>query len=185
MWSARRFRLKVPKKLTWPDDVPVRTIDGVDVYGAALPVVQHADSNVYLTRWFVFADAQCRIGAEVLCPFDDVVARFKSGELSTRVPVNTPVYVDGLGSMVCGRVDGWVSVRDRIAEARDCLETLRGGAGSVAVCRAVYAAYVENPTGSARATLRAAYFAVPRHLRMYCGDMDTKDLDILDAINPQ
>jgi hypothetical protein len=36
-------------------------------------------------------------------------------------------------------------------------------------------AYNDNPGQEQRERLRLAYEAVPEHLRMYCGDMDSKD----------
>ena len=41
-----------------------------------------------------------------------------------------------------------------------------------------YQNYMAEPSTKAMETLRQRYEAVPEHLRMYCGDMDTKDIPI-------
>jgi hypothetical protein len=80
---------------------------------------------------------------------------------------------------------------ERVREARDELELLRGGEGSHARCRAAFNAYereADRPepdpvaVAAARERLRAAYEAIPEHLRAYVGDMDSKDWPIRRAL---
>ena len=46
-------------------------------------------------------------------------------------------------------------------------------------CINAYHAYLVEPTENARERLREAYEEVPEHERMFLGDMDTRDSDII------
>jgi hypothetical protein len=50
-----------------------------------------------------------------------------------------------------------------------------GGLSNTAPC---LAGHLKNQTKDTLSVLRRSYEAVPEHLRMYCGDMDTKDIPI-------
>ena len=41
-----------------------------------------------------------------------------------------------------------------------------------------YERYMAEPSSKAMVAFRQKYEAVPEHLRLYCGDMDTKDIPI-------
>jgi hypothetical protein len=58
------------------------------------------------------------------------------------------------------------------------LEELNGGPGAIRSCIEAHEAYESDPSPERRETLRRAYEAVPEHLRLYCGDMDSKDWPI-------
>lgn len=53
-----------------------------------------------------------------------------------------------------------------------------GNLGAVRTCMESLKTYTEDPTAANIEQLRQAYEAVPKHLRMYCGDMDSKDVPI-------
>lgn len=61
----------------------------------------------------------------------------------------------------------------------DVIALLAGEADILNRCRQAHYDYLVHPGEATRAALRRAYEAVPLHRRMYLGDMDTRDSDIL------
>ncbi|MEM6692108.1 MAG: hypothetical protein AAF664_21950 [Planctomycetota bacterium] len=77
-----------------------------------------------------------------------------------------------------------ISADQRILEAKDIVSTLQGGEGAIQLCIAAHLRYEDAPSSENKIALRSAYDAVPTHLKMYCGDMDTKDSPIRQIFYP-
>ena len=84
----------------------------------------------------------------------------------------------GLGEFWTKDEFGGVAIHDRIGEIQDMLDELNGSRGAIKICMERFAAYQREPSDQTKEQLREAYEAVPGHLRMYCGDMDSKDWPI-------
>jgi hypothetical protein len=56
------------------------------------------------------------------------------------------------------------------------------GANARDECMDRWRAFERDPSDENRELLRAAYLAVPKHLRIYCGDLDSKDYPIRRAL---
>ena len=103
---------------------------------------------------------------------------FADGRLTLSVPPQTWVSLDGLGCFRAGRGSWWVEPAERLREAADLIALLNGGPSAGHRCMEALAEYEGDPTNERKETLRAAYNAVPEHLRMFCGDMVSKDWPI-------
>jgi hypothetical protein len=171
-------------KLPALDGVPFRTTDsGESVFGREVPVVVSERDVRRLTRWFVYADGTSRIGpdgklVELAAAIDSVSA----GIVDTRIRDGAWVHIDGLGRARFSRGHWFAKPQARVAEQKDHLAILRGDAGAVARCRECMQDHERAPSGASLERLREAYLAVPEHLRMYCGTMDTKDFAIRAAL---
>jgi predicted NAD-dependent protein-ADP-ribosyltransferase YbiA (DUF1768 family) len=70
----------------------------------------------------------------------------------------------------------WVSAEELLGEVADQIDQLNGRPDSTGRCLRILDGYLETRTETDRQQLRAAYLAVPEHLRRFVlGDMDAKD----------
>ena len=63
-------------------------------------------------------------------------------------------------------------------DARDVLAQLRGEPSALERCRSALGRYLERPSKGARIALKAAYEAIPTHLRMHVVDAHHRDLPL-------
>jgi uncharacterized protein (TIGR02996 family) len=164
-------------KLGLADPKPYRMSPaGDEIPGAELPVLEVVADGYRLRRWFVYADGQTQLGyGNELLPLDTAARLFEEGRLTLSVPAGAWVTLDGLGRFQAGEGYWDVEPGERIREASSLLEELNGGPGAVRRCIDAHKAYQAGPSRERRRALRQAYEAVPEHLRMYCGDMDSRD----------
>jgi hypothetical protein len=149
---------------------------GDEIAGEELPVFEVAADGHRLRRWFIYADGQTQLGyGGELLPLDAVARMFKQRRLTLSVPEGSWVTLDGLGRFQAG--GGWwgIKPKERLREASDLLEGLNGRPSAIGRCLDAHRAYQSDPGRETREALRRAYEAVPKHLRRYCGDMDSKD----------
>jgi uncharacterized protein (TIGR02996 family) len=166
-------------KLGLTNETPYRLAAGREVSGKELPVFLVEQEKYRLLHWFVYADGQAQIGyGPVTVKLELLSALFQQGRLTTSVPDGALVQIDGLGRFRASEGNWFVEPGERIREAIDCISTLNGSPDAVQRCIAQHEAYEQNPGPEQRELLRQAYEAVPAHLRMYCGDMDSKDWPI-------
>lgn len=89
------------------------------------------------------------------------------------------ISISGLGSFKCADAMTRGYTPERVIEKLDdLLRTLSGVPTTVDLCREAFLVYSDAPNSENLENLRHAYEAVPDHLRMYCGDMDSKDIPI-------
>jgi len=164
-------------KLGLADDYPIRrSADGSGVPGREVPIFAVASGKHVLTRAFVFADGTARIGATgPLTTVDSVFKDIASGKLTTTIPNGVRLEVEGLGSFTPQNGSWFVKALERVKELRDLVAQLAGKPDAVQVCREALQHYESAASEDNRSRLRETYEAVPEHLRMYCGDMDSRD----------
>lgn len=88
------------------------------------------------------------------------------------------VVIKGLVDFTAGEWTCRIDEKDRAAEFHDVYERIHGRPGAIGLCVEALKQYMKNPTMETLDELREKYESVPSHLRMYCGDMDTKDIPI-------
>ncbi len=158
-----------------------RMSEGREIKGSWRPIIIH-NMNWYLTDLFVYADGL--VDCWGLCSLADFEAKVASGWVATRVPDGVRVSNIELGSFEVCRVD-LLPGELLVAAVRDEIERLAERPTSSDRCRAAFRAVLENPRDeNLRMELREAYFAVPEHLRVFLGDMDTKDSAIRTLMTP-
>jgi hypothetical protein len=136
-----------------------------------------------LTRWFVYDDGKAKIGPEgPLVELAESEQQVLDGHVTMAIPNGAWVEADGLGRVQIEKGHWKVDAQERIREQRDHLVQLQGGTGAISACRQQWLAYQKTSSAKELERLRERYLAVPRHLRMYCGDMDDKDWPIRLAL---
>ncbi len=155
------------KKLGLAQKSPYRVLPaGEEVGGAELPVFAPEGDGYRLTRWFFYADGRSQLGyASRLIAFEDVARMLEDGRLMTAVPPDAWLTIEGLGRFRAAEGSWYVDPRERVREAYDELDILRGGRGSFLRCVEAFCAYQQSPSEERREALRAAHEAVPAHLR--------------------
>ncbi len=153
--------------------------DGDEVLGDDLSVFEVIPGGLRLRNWLIYADGLSQLGyGTASMPLDAVGVMFAAGRLTLAVPAGTWVAIDGLGQFRAGEGYWFIQPGERMREAADMVDQLQGGEGAIRRCIRAHQDYRADPSDGRREVLRRAYEAVPEHLRMYCGDMDSKDHDI-------
>lgn len=166
-WNGRMFR-----------DDAVQGAEDPKTFGEMLYVLRRREEDFQVVHWSLFSDGKCQLDDEELCTPEEIFERLRAGELCTEAPDGSWIDFDLLGHYQVTRTEWYISAEDLIAEAKDVLDRLSGGGGAGERCREALDAYMNGPTKETLEALRVAYEAVPRHLRPYVGDQDTKDIPI-------
>lgn len=109
----------------------------------------------------------------------EIETLFSNGILFAEWKAEGPVTISGLGEAVLGAGLGGLTDKDKLAEVHELLLRAAGEPTAHERCRNAYFAYLVDPSDYNREALRAAYEAVPRHERIYLGDMDSRDTDYI------
>lgn len=130
-----------------------------------------------LTEMFCYKDGTFSVdGLEGYFGFDDITRMFTEEVLAVKPKSCERVYLGDLGTAEV-RVEGGVSVRNKLAELENKSLRIQGKPDAHTAAINAYHAYLVEPTGFHKNKLREAYEAVPEHERCYLGDMDTRDSD--------
>ena len=158
--------------------------DGTDIIGKEMSVVANCESTPLLTKLFVFADGMARIGPNgKLFKLTELHKLYSDQTMTNEVDAGCEVVISGLGRIKVSDTFGGIDSTDRIAEALDVVNELNGKNGVISLCRSAYAEYISNPNDDSKKKLLESYLSVPMHHRCYCGDMDTKDCEIIKALD--
>lgn len=169
-------------RLRLSDKKPILLTDPLTV-GEDVTIFRRSTGEFILEPWFVFADGTSRVGTdEPLRAVGEALSRLSSGELCTAVPDGALVRIPALGKFQVESGNWFVDASERAREVIDLLSQTQAKPSSIALCVNSFREFEANPTEEARERLRVAYEAVPRHLRMFCGDMDSKDGPIVQAL---
>lgn len=155
------------------------------IKGKHLYIFYRADDNkLYLGQLSIFRDGQIEIAnipKKIRFNVNDLEELINKKTLLTDLPLKERVTILGLGSFEIVSGSG-VDIKDKYAELLDVYEELKSGKNSIERCREVFDEYKSNPTDELKEKLKAAYEKVPRHQRMFVGNMDNKDYEVKKII---
>lgn len=149
--------------------------------GDSVDMFYKSGENYFLVRVNVFADNTMqlsRLEEPINISLDELEGLIKQEKLLTDIPLNSKVIIHGLGKFTIHSMNYVTQVDDLLNQIKDIVKTLSGEQTSSSLCVAAYQQYLDNPTTEHKDKLRTAYESVPEHLKMYLGDMDTKDVPI-------
>ena len=153
--------------------------DGNEIFADSVAVLQRVGSEFHLVPWLIYADGSSRVGITgTLSSVDEIATRLNGGDLCTSAPDAERIVIEGLGWFESQNSSWYVMPEERVREAHDLLAILNGEQGSMRTCMNCFREYQTDPSSENRDSLRLAHEAVPKHLRHYCGTMDSKDWPI-------
>ena len=173
-------------KMGLSDSCPYRTDEqGEKILGQELPLFERDGQDYILRHWFIYSDETSRVGFDgELVSFEKTCDEIENGSLVTSAAEANWINIPTIGRIVANEGSWFVSTDQRILEARDILNKLQGGDGAIERCLTAFRQYEDSPNSENKTALKSAYESVPDHLKMYCGDMDSKDWPIRRILYP-
>lgn len=151
-----------------------RLVDGERIAGTWRPAFFRNGPTYFLTDLLVYADALIDCGG--LMTLEDFARQVRSGRIATAPEDGATASAHHLAQWRFSHVRPVITPEGLIGEVRDEIEMLNGRPGAAERCHTALEAFRAAPGEEHRAALRAAYLAIPDHLRCYTlGDMDAKD----------
>ncbi|WP_167476714.1 NADAR family protein [Nocardia arthritidis] len=151
-----------------------RDVDGQRIEGTWRHVFIRNGDTYFLADLKIYADGM--IDCWELVNLDEFTAKVRSGWVATSLPEGARVSAHHLASWRLTEPAMWVDEAALIGEVADEIDRLNGRPDSTERCLAAAHAYIADRTEPNRMRVRAAYEAIPEHLRLYAlGDMDCKD----------
>ena len=139
--------------------------------------------KLYISPLTCYADKTVQVETlgENYYNMEEIEQLFAEGTLTTELKGEEWVRIEGLGDLLLASMGGLaeITAADKLGQLADDIANLVGEEDSLDVCRRAYHYYLEEPSDFSRERLRQKYEAVPEHLRMYLGDMDSRDTDYI------
>lgn len=162
---------------------PTYRMVGTERIDGALRTVLVHNYTWHLATVKVYADEL--VDCWGLGTLEDFRAKVLAGKVTGAVPDGGTISGHALGSYVVARTRWHVQGTDLIGEVIDEIARLNGRPTTSDICRDALADYLESPSAERLSALRAAYYAIPSHLRIYVlGDQDRKDGPLRTLITP-
>jgi hypothetical protein len=151
------------------------------VFGDSLRHFEVRHSSFHLVTIQLFKDDSALIFGTPephTLSFTELIKQFQSRDRFRFPDSGDRVVIDGLVTFKCAGWEYRVEPDALTAEFHDLHNRVHGRPGAIQECMRAYELYLAEPSAKARDILRGKYEAVPEHLRIYCGDMDTRDVPI-------
>ncbi|MNW28900.1 hypothetical protein D3C74_57410 [compost metagenome] len=150
------------------------------IEGDGFSMFMREEGRNYLVNLVVYEDGMVHIyglpdSREI--PIEELEAWFADGTLFTTGAYPLVVSIPELGEVTVTEELYAEIAEDKYKELLDNYKRLKGERTTLEECRDAYHLYLEYPSEFNRERLKTAYEQVPEHMRMYLGDMDTKDAD--------
>ncbi|MGL4584116.1 MAG: DUF7638 domain-containing protein, partial [Flavobacterium sp.] len=143
------------------------------------------EDNYYLVSLLLFKDKSIIIhgcGEEKVIDFDVLRQLIDQGVVCSTLTVGARVIIENLGEFTTTEESYSNDIEDLFAELEDDYRKLNGEKSLNNLCLEVFEKYQANPSDELKEALKLAYERVPEHLRIYLGDMDTRDSEIIEII---
>jgi hypothetical protein len=146
--------------------------NGEIIRGIGLSAFIH-NGNYYETIIGVFEDGT--IDCWELVNFEEFKSQVAQGWVVTQVPKGARISCHHLyyGNST---LEFYIEIDEFVKEVEDTIDLLQGKQTVAETCIQAFARFLTVPTEENKSSLREAYNAIPKHLRIYVlGDMDCKD----------
>jgi predicted NAD-dependent protein-ADP-ribosyltransferase YbiA (DUF1768 family) len=142
--------------------------------GTWRPIFIRNGPTYFLTDLLIFADGAINCWDWV--DLDGLRQKLESGWVATHLEPGMEASAHQLANWRFDEPQMWVTAEELLGEVADEIDHLNCRPDSTDRCRQALDRYLETRTETDRQLLRAAYVAVPEHVRLYAlGDMDAKD----------
>lgn len=160
------------------DNRTYRDVDGERIEGTWRHIFIRNGDSYFLTDLLIYADGM--IDCWGLVNLDEFADKVRSGWVATDLVEGARASAHHLAVWRFTDPQMWVNGKALIGEVADEIDRLNDRPDSTERCLTAARAYRTDRTEDNRAALRAAYEAIPEHLRVYAvGDMDLKDKPLL------
>ncbi|MDZ8031561.1 MULTISPECIES: hypothetical protein [unclassified Nostoc] len=159
-----------------------RIVDGVTIPGVFLQAFIKNGEQYFVTEIKVYKDG--RIDCWGMVDFDGFKEKVSKGWITTHLSEGARVsmMVSGL-NFTAYQVKSRVEEQEFVKEVEDEIRRLNGQLTTGEICRQRLTQYKHEPNETNKQYLRQAYDAVPKHCRIYLGDMDDKDWEYRSILN--
>ena len=164
----------------WKTDQPISPLVR-GVFGGSLRHFQVREGTLRLVTIQLFRDDSAVIfgAAEPqTLDFNSLIAQLESREHFRLPEPGERVVIEGLVEFLVGDWSYRVDPGQLAAEFHDLRDRVHGRPGAIQGCMSAFRDYLAKRSVENLNALRQKYEAVPEHLRIYCGDMDAKDVPI-------
>jgi predicted NAD-dependent protein-ADP-ribosyltransferase YbiA (DUF1768 family) len=151
-----------------------REVDGERIEGSTRPVFIRNGKDYYLTDLKIYADGS--IWCWEWVDLAGLKAKLASGWVATSLEAGARASAHHLASWRFAEPQSSLTPERLLGEVADEIDKLNDRPDSTGRCLLALGQYLSSRSEDDRAALRAAYEAIPEHLRVYAlGDMDSKD----------
>lgn len=151
--------------------------------GKTSNIFYRREDQLYLTTITAYADKTLEVDVEQdrIFELEKINEMFEQGIFTTSIRKEEWVIIEGLGEVFLGGTKQRykLSKKEKQKEIQELVHRAAGEKDAHDKCVWAHYTYLTDPSEFNREALRKAYEAVPEHERMYLGDMDTKDGDII------
>jgi len=151
------------------------------IFGKSLQHFRVSNDRLFLVNIQLFPDDTAVIfgsGEPITLDFNTFANQLRNPDYFRFPNRGDRVTIEQLVTFTAGEWKWSVKPESLQAEFHDLHNQVLGKPGAVKQCIEAYSNYLSKQTKETLNQLRQKYEAVPEHLRMYCGDMDTKDIPI-------
>jgi len=151
-----------------------REVEGIQIKGTCLHAFIHNCGRYHLADVEIYADGQ--IACWGWMDFEEFKKKVRSKWIVTQIPDGAPVSMEPQSMFIATDVRSFVEPEEFVKEVAEEIERLNSRPTAVEKCNKAYEDFSREPSELIRQDLKAAYEAIPKHLRrLSLGDMDTKD----------
>lgn len=149
--------------------------------GADSSIFYRFEDQYYLAQLTIFEDGILefsRLPKTVLHNIKELEELINSEQIRTELDQGITVKIYNLGEFDIVSKKYGTDLADKVTEIKDTYNRLNDLPTSKQTCIELYRNYNENPIEENKEKLKIAYEQVPKHKRLYLGDMDVKDIPI-------
>lgn len=149
--------------------------------GDSMWLILKKDTKCYLGKIEIFEGGRVRVSGTPetkIYKFDEFINILEKKDVFARPKIGERMEIVGLGEFEIGEESEFFTCEELRGEIEDMRDRVKGEPGKVQTCFDCFLSYTNDPTRENHSKLKSAYEKVPDHLKMYCGDMDTKDIPI-------
>jgi len=151
-----------------------REQEGELIKGTYLQAFIKNGRHFFVTEIKIYKDGLIDCWGEV--DLEGFKEKVRSGWIRTRLPEGARISMMTSGlNFDATNINAKVEEEEFIKEVEDVLRRFKGELTTSQICHTAMKQYNEHPTEDNKDLLRQAYEAVPKHRRMFLGDMDSKD----------
>lgn len=137
-----------------------------------------SSKEIFLTCYTIYDDETISIyNDNNIYNFDNIKNMFDNDELLLYLKEDDSIIIENLAKLKLKPALKYTNKREKLKEIEENIKNISGKENAFDYAIKCYHNYLVYPSDYNRELLKEAYEKVPKHERMFLGDMDTKDSD--------